>query len=134
MEQNTLILNQFKRHLIQFLDELIGQFPESGDLIILRFLFNDKIPIQTAIEKFSHNLLTSREYIAKRDDSFFTSRGFFISFAEADTTNNLRSLWISNRLDAEDRIAAWKWIDSLVCIADKYQSLKKNVPTKVNVE
>ena len=46
------ILKQFKNTLICFLDELIGQFPSEGDLVIFRIFLKDRVPIENILNFF----------------------------------------------------------------------------------
>lgn len=123
MSTEIIILNQFKQHLISFLDELISQFPEEPDLIILRIFFNDQIPIKNVVETFAHKLLTVREMISKRDENFFLEHNAIFDTLNKDKVNHFKRLWRSGRLDKEDKEVVWRWIDSFVILTDKYQKV-----------
>ena len=115
------ILKQFKEHLISFFDELISQFPEEPDLIILRIFFNDQISIRTVVENFMHKLITVRDIISRRDETFFLEQNGIFDSLNKDKVNHFKRLWRSGRLDDEDKQIMWKWVDSFVILADKYQ-------------
>ena len=46
------IEKQFKNALISFLDELIGQFPQEGDLVIFRIFLKAALDPKTLPKKF----------------------------------------------------------------------------------
>lgn len=128
MSAEIIILNQYKQHLISFLDELISQFPEEPDLIILRIFFNDQIPIKNVVETFAHKLLSVREMISKRDEIFFLEHNGIFDTINKDKVNHFKRLWRSGRLDKEDKEVVWRWIDSFVILTDKYQkAISENV-------
>ena len=49
---SVLILNEFKKGLISFFDELIEQFPEHGDLVVIRILLKDQLPVTQIMNHF----------------------------------------------------------------------------------
>jgi hypothetical protein len=115
------VLIQFKKQLISFFDELIGQFPQEPNFVVLRILFNDQLPIKDVMQKFVIKLVSTREMIKNRDENFFLEQNnSFLSFLDKDTANSFKRLWRSDDLDNDDKSVIWQWIDSLVCLADKY--------------
>jgi hypothetical protein len=40
--------------------------------------------------------------------------------------NHFRKLWLSKKLDDEDRKVLWSWFDSFIYLANKYLELKKS--------
>jgi hypothetical protein len=123
---NIIILDQFKKQLISFFDELISQFPEAPELVILRILFKDQIPIEEVMKKFVYKLVVVRELIKNRDETFFLENNTFFSFTSKENVNSLKKLWRSNKMDAEDKLTVWKWMDSFVYLADKYAKNLEN--------
>jgi hypothetical protein len=123
---NIIILEQFKKQLIAFMDELISQFPEESSLIILRILFKDQLPIEDVILKFIHKLVITRPLIKERNEAFFLDNNSLFSFAGPEVSTNLKRIWRSGRLDAEDKKVIWEWIDSFVFLADKYSVYLEN--------
>lgn len=117
---NLIILDQFKKQLISFFDELISQFPEAPELVILRILFKDQIHIEEVMNRFVYKLVLVREQIKNRDDAFFLEDNTFFSFTSKENVNSLKKLWRSNKMDNEDKLTVWKWMDSFVFLADKY--------------
>jgi hypothetical protein len=47
------VLNEFKNGLISFFDELIDQFPNEGDLIMIRIFLKDQIIIEDVMNIFN---------------------------------------------------------------------------------
>lgn len=126
------ILNQFKTSIISFLDELIEQFPQEPDLIIFRIFIKDQAQIVNVINYFIHKLLPLKDMISKRDENFFLNHcTLFDSVKEQgkkESINHFKKLWRSSSLDEEDKIVMWKWFDSFVYLAEKYQKiLIKNI-------
>lgn len=133
------VLKEFKNNLISFFDELIDQFPEMGDLVMMRIFLKDQILIKDVVEMFSFQLNKNEQQIRKiikeRNEQFFLEENNF--FDGLINTNNegcgngvknkvskFQNIWRSNRLDKEDKETIWKWIDSFVFLTDKYNKLK----------
>jgi hypothetical protein len=128
MSSEEQILIQFKKQLISFFDELISQFPSEPCFVMLRILFNDQVPIKEVMNKFVHKLISTKDMIKNRDENFFLSQSHsFLSFLDKDTSQTLKRLWRSDTLDADDKLILWKWIDSLVFLADKYSKILSEV-------
>ena len=78
------ILIEYKKQLISFLDELISQLPQEGDLIILRLFISNQIPIKDAMDNFIHKINTNgqelRKFVKERNESFFLEHNIFELF------------------------------------------------------
>ena len=122
-----LILKEFKKNLICFLDELIDQFPTEGDLIRLRIYFNDQVDIKEVIEGFTHHLNKDdqaiKQNIKDRNDAFFLDNSIFDCFGKPKVLH-FKRIWRSPHLDQDDKKTIWKWIDSFVFLSEKYSKLK----------
>jgi hypothetical protein len=119
------VLNEFKKNLISFMDELIDQFPEEGDLVILRVFLNDQIPIKKVMDIFIHNINKDsnnlRNMVKDQNEAFFLENNVFqMTQAKTDRLNHFKSLWRSGCLDEEDKRVVWTWVDTFVFLADKY--------------
>jgi len=117
------ILTDFKNALVNFFDELIEQFPEEGDLVMLRIFLNDQVPIADVMSVFIAKLLPLKDIVTKRDVNFFLGTGAASLFEKLDKSkvNYFKILWQSNRLDDSDRTQIWKWYDYFMILAEKYQ-------------
>ena len=120
MSSKEKILSQFKSQLIKFVDELIDQFPNESDFIIIRILIKDQMNIEDIMKKFINDVLPYKEDIKARKDSFFINN----KFIETSNGSLFKILWESNNLDDDDRIIIWKWIDLFVIIGQKYLNIK----------
>lgn len=127
MSEND-ILFQFKSNLISFFDELIDQFPDEGDLIIVRIFLKDQMPIKDVMEIVNFNLNKEdqmlKKMIKERNENFFLENNLFDNSVGKSKVSHFKKIWRSNRLDDEDRNTIWAWIDSFVFLADKYNKLK----------
>ena len=123
----TQILIQFKNSLISFVDELIEQFPQEPDLIILRIFLKDQIPIEDVMNKFTYTINKNdkelKKFITERNEIFFLESDVFDSIAKSKSIN-FKRLWRSDNLDSDEKETVWKWIDSFVKLSDLYNKTK----------
>ena len=101
------IEKQFKNALISFLDELIGQFPNEGDLVIFRIFLKDRIPISTVLNYSVLKILPLKKMITDRDEDFFLNHCSLFESIEIDSKN--------------DKKVIWQWFDSFIFLSEKYQ-------------
>ena len=118
---SVLILNEFKKGLISFFDELIEQFPEHGDLVVIRILLKDQLPVTQIMNHFIQNVLPEKPLVKERNQKFFTESNALFGLLGADRANNLKKIWKSPKLDKDDRDVMWKWIDTFIMMVEKYQ-------------
>ncbi len=118
------LMYEFRNQLINFLDELIEQFPEESDLYIIRIFLKDQIPVYDVLGRYIRDLLTLKKIVDKRDESFFLQNDILYeqSGVALDKVNNFRQLWLSDKLDDNDREVIWKWMDLLNHISAQYYS------------
>jgi len=127
MTSNTvLILNEFKKGLISFFDELIEQFPEQGDLVVIRILLKDQLPVTQIMNYFIANVLPEKQMVKERNQKFFTESNALFGLLGNDRANNLKNIWKSPKLDKDDRDVMWKWIDTFIMMVEKYQKNMEN--------
>jgi hypothetical protein len=117
------ILTDFKTNLVNFIDELIEQFPEEQDLVVIRIFLNDQIPIADVMNTFISKILPLSDMIKKRDENFFINNNVLFEKLDKNKVNNFKKLWRSSKLDAEDRKIIWKWYDLFLSLAEKYQKI-----------
>jgi hypothetical protein len=116
------ILKSFKENLITFLDELIGQLPKEGDLIIARIFLNDQVPIEIIVKYFCLNLLPLKDLVKNRDSGFFLNNNILFSEISRDKVNHFKILWRSGNLDEDDRETIFRWFDTFLFLSEKYQN------------
>lgn len=123
------VLTEFKTQLISFFDELIGQFPLEGDLVVVRLFFANQIPIQDVMNTFNHKINTNdqelRKMIKNRNEAFFLENNMFENLGK-DKINHIKKIWRSDRLDKEDKEVIWNWIDAFMYLGDKYSKAISN--------
>ena len=126
------VLKEFKNNLISFFDELIDQFPDIGELVMIRIFLKDQVIIKDVVESVSYQINKNDQMIRKiikdRNEEFFLEEnnffdGLSISSKQSDKVLKFQTIWRSNRLDNEDKETIWKWIDSFVFLTDKYNKL-----------
>lgn len=122
------ILREFQTQVIAFFDELIAQFPNEGDLVVMRLFISTQLPIEDTINKFIHELTKNdgekRQAVKDRNESFFLSFEASSATAEKYKFNHFKKLWRSGQLDNEDKRVIWQWMDSFIFLADKYVKSK----------
>jgi hypothetical protein len=120
------LLTMFKSQILSFCDELIEQFPEEADFVVLKLFVDGRIPIKTAIDGFIKSINRDnkklRVMIKARNDKFFIEENPF-SFISSDKVSRFSKIWSSSSMDDEDRNVIWRWIDTFVTIADKYTAI-----------
>lgn len=127
MSETINVLREFKTQLIAFFDELIEQFPREGDLVVLRLFIANQMIIEDAISQFSHKINGKdgqiRKMVEARDEKFFITENVFSVLGETDT-NFFVELWLSKKLDKDDKEIIWQWVDALIFLTDKYLKTK----------
>lgn len=122
------LLDQFRKKLIEFLDDIIeqvDQFPEiKGNLITLRIFISDQMPIVDIMNNFLLYIIPHKTEINCRNDVFFMGQKKFFSNISPKTIQDFKKLWRSDIFDSEDKEKIWKWVDLFVIIAEKYQKVK----------
>ena len=123
------VLTEFKTQLISFFDELIGQFPLEGDLVVVRLFFANQIPIQDVMKNFNHKINTNdqelRKMIKNRNEAFFLENNMFENLGK-DKINHIKKIWRSDSLDKEDKEVIWNWIEAFMYLGDKYAKVISN--------
>ena len=127
------LLQTFKNQIINFLDELIQQFPEEAEFVIIRIFVKDQIPLGDVIGRFIKECLPHHDQIRMKNQSFFLDSDIIVnalggSKMGQDVMDKLKSLWLSHRLDEDDREMVWKWMALFFQIANNYKIKHGNVP------
>ena len=69
------VLKEFKNNLISFFDELIDQFPDIGELVMIRIFLKDQVIIKDVVESVSYQINKNDQMIRKiikdRNEEFF---------------------------------------------------------------
>lgn len=123
MSSKTDILNEFKRQLLLFLDEMIEQFPNEGDFVVMRILLNDQISINDVMNNFILQILPLKTMVKERNDNFFLQNNILFEDLDKSKVNHFKKIWRSDLLDNDDKEAMWQWFDMFIKISEKYQNI-----------
>jgi hypothetical protein len=122
MSENEVLI-EFKTQLVSFFDELITQFPQEGDLVVLRLFVTNQMPIKyimnTLIQKLNTNDQEFRKMAKERNECFFLENNIFENFCSKEKIVRFKKLWVSG-FDTEDKKVIWNWIDAFIYLGDKY--------------
>ena len=123
------IMYEFRKQLVDFIDELIEQFPEEADLYIIRIFLKDQVPVYDVLGRFIRDLLPLKKQVEERNQEFFMENCLLYSQngISNNKVNHFKKLWLSNKLDNNDRDVIWKWMDLLNNIAGQYHTKFGNV-------
>lgn len=118
------IVDCFKRSVLDFLDELIKQFPSiSGDFVIARLIVKDQMDIRDLINTINITLLKNdgvvRRMISDKNEHFFLSDQTMFGSLNPDRVARFRDIWRS-KLDNQDKETIWKWMNVFVTLIDRY--------------
>ena len=122
---STQILAKFNRAVIQFIDELIEQFPCEPDLVVARVMLNGQIPVKDVMDMFIKTIEPCTQNIKNRDESFFLNEFKLVGNKHGDKLIKFKKIWTSEDIDSDDKDAIWRWMDLFVLITSSYtKSLK----------
>ena len=119
-------LKDFKTQMVNFIDELIEQFPQEAAFVLIRIFIKDKIPAEDVLGRFMRDCLPFKDFIDNKDETFFLNSDIiYQSYAndtsgEDDEVNRFRELWRSNQLDDDDREVIWSWMNLFFKLAISY--------------
>ncbi len=116
----TEILIMFRKNLLDFLSNLIEQFPKEGDFVLLKILLSDQIPIEEAMKIFSERILPYVDMIKSKDERFFLESTDLFEGVANDKVNYFRNIWLSPSLNQDDKDNLWKWFRLFANLAVKY--------------
>jgi hypothetical protein len=117
-----LILEEFRNQLVNFLDELIEQFPMEADFVLIRMFIKDQVPVTDILGRFIQDLLPLRSVVENRNEQFFLENTILYTGAQVkvDKVDHFKELWKSKNLDDMDRKVIWEWMDLFMKIAGSY--------------
>lgn len=127
-QQKLRLMHEFRSQLINLLDELIEQFPEETDLVFIRIFMRDQIPVSDVLGRYIRDLLPLKQQIEQKDSSFFIQNSVLYSQIADSKVNHFKNLWLSEKLDNEDRDIIWQWMAVLTKIADQYYQKFGTIP------
>ena len=121
-EQRQYLQKEFQIQLLRFIDELLEQFPQSTDLVLARVFVKDQSTSDDLLFRFIRELLPHKALVVNRDDTFFLENSLLATkgHVESEKADFLATMWRENRLDEQDKLIIWEWMDVFMQIADKY--------------
>lgn len=114
------ILRLFKENLVKFVDSMIEQFPDEKDLIIVRIMFENHIPIDDVMQRFVTRIIPNRQHIMDKDDKFFTESNDIFEGIKNEKILHFKTLWLSKKLTTDDRGQIWKWFMLFLRLSESY--------------
>jgi hypothetical protein len=114
------VLNDLRKTLVDFFDELIDMFNEP-DFVSIRILIKDRISSVQIAEYFIKNIMPHRNLIAQRDDSIFTEKNLLFSGIGPIQSDKFKKLWADGKLNNDDKQMIWSWLDTFCFLVEKYQ-------------
>lgn len=117
------ILERFKKAYMSFIDELLEQFPNEPDLIIIRVFLEDQVPVSVVADTFVERILPHRGMINNRDEVFFLENNHIFDMVDTGKVIHFKDIW--KRLDDDDKDAIWKWFDTLCTIVEAYKKARR---------
>lgn len=122
LDKQLDLLKLFKKNIIEFLDELIEQFEEEGDLIIFRFFVSEQIPIETLMKRFIEYIYPLRDMIINKNEKFFLENNNIFGSSPHDKVIHFKELYM--KMNEDDRNILWVWFKAFLTICEKYQAIK----------
>jgi len=119
------ILKLFRQKLIEFLDALVEKLPKERDIVVLRVLFSDQIPIEKAIEVFSSRILPYEDMVINKDERFFLECSDLFEGVKGDKVHYFKNLWTSPTFTEEDKEVLWQWFKCFLKLALKYKAINQ---------
>lgn len=121
MSSELELLTELKSQLLVFLEELIEQFPDEGDLIIIRIFLKDQLPIHDIMLHIIEHLVPLKSLVVSKNDKFFLENTVLFEELKQDNVNHFKKLWQSGVLSEEDKDVIWEWFLFFIEHAEKYQ-------------
>lgn len=120
--EKFLILQEFKKQLANFLDELTEQFPNEEYLCMARILMENQISTEDIMNHCISNILPYHKMIQSRNENFFLNGdASLFGIGGNQEVDHFKSLWL--KLDIDDRLIVWSWFDLFVKLILKYNEL-----------
>lgn len=115
------VLKEFKKCILQFIDELIEQFPQESDLKVIKIFIQNEVPVEVAITNFITYAMPLKYQIKTRNDDFFLNNSNIFHFLDNDKSFHMKNVW--KTIDEDTKNVIWDWFDYLLNISEKYIKL-----------
>lgn len=115
------LLRLFNENCNLFFDALIEILPHEKDLRMLQILFRNTIPIEQAMNIFTHRILPYVDLIEKQDPKFFIDGNDLFEGLHEDKVNYFKQIWLSKTLSQEDKDSLWQWFQLFASLAINFK-------------
>ena len=116
------LLNLFKKNILEFIDELIEQYEEEGDLLVLRFFLSEQLPVETLMMQFIKYVYPHRELIYSKNEAFFLEKDNIFGSSPKDKVIHFKELY--QKMSPDNRVTLWEWFHAFMNICEKYIQCK----------
>jgi hypothetical protein len=120
LQKELELLQLFKTNMIDFLDELIQQFEEEGDLMVMRFFLSEQVPVELLMKQFHKFVMPHKELIRTKNEQFFLEHDNIFGSSPKDKVVHFKQLYL--KMANEDRDTLWAWFKSFISICDKWHT------------
>jgi hypothetical protein len=123
MSSQIELLIQLKTQLVNFFDELIETLPDEPDFVIFRIFIKDQVPTADVMDYIITNLIPLQDLVKTKNEDFFLNNNILFEKYDNNRVNHFKRLWLSTKVDNEDRDVIWKWFASFLYLANKYREI-----------
>lgn len=117
------LIAYFRDKLVNFIDEIIEQFPDKPDFVLVKLIVKDKVSMTDVMGRYIQTVIPEKDVIVNRNLDFF-KKDFVKGYEDWPNLNRIflevKSLYFSDRLDDDERDTIWKWMDLFLRICEKY--------------
>lgn len=116
-----LLMKVFKDNLLEFMCELIQQFPQEPDLQIIKIFFMEVCTVEDIILYFCEHLLRPdvKSMIDTKNDNFFIDNDtLFSGIKNQSKVFHFKNLW--NQSNKHQKEMIWQWFQKITKIAHLY--------------
>jgi len=126
------ILGMFEDSLKDFFYELIEQFPEEGDLVVILCFLKTNVPVVDVMNIFNTYINSNdgelKKMVKERNETFFLKHNLFDVFGK-DKVGHFKKLWTSQQMSQDTKDGIWSWIDSFIKLGDAYMKVMSTKST-----
>lgn len=122
MDKNqTDILLVFKSNIMSFVDELITQFPDDPELVMLKLFLENHVDMSILLKGFKKYFAIEQNRIMfeNRNENFFLEHNPFYKLSSNQFTK-IKTIWLSPKITADDKEVIWQWFELFKKISDKF--------------
>lgn len=125
------ILSLFKSNMLEFLDNIATLCPEEQEIIVFRILFENQLPVEDILIKFSRAVIPVKEMIVNKNERFFLDGTNIFGNVKDEKLIKWKRLWTNRNLDKADKEAIWKWLQLFLGLAEMFINNEKKVGNEI---